>query len=179
MIQGEIDPARAAMEEIHRRLRTGLECYAFRLCGNHEDAYDAVQKTFQQFWEQRVRHDTSVPLRPWVFGICRNCCHEVMRSRKWVQKGSSPEGLDVSDPSDDLIDLVMRDEWNQAFWACLGDLNQEDRELLLASAATSLRKLAAAQEKGHTALTARFGRLRKRLNSCMDRKGFPILRSRQ
>jgi RNA polymerase sigma-70 factor (ECF subfamily) len=114
--------------DLHKRAVFGL---ALRLVGP-SDAADASQEAFLRAFQRLSTFDPSQPLRPWLLGIARNACIDMLRRR-----GRQPEPIEMDvathiagdDPSpDDAIDTRSQ---SRRVEAALGSLPQNQREALL------------------------------------------------
>lgn len=91
------------------------------------DAQDLVQETFLHV--HRARHDfrTGVPLRPWIFTIARNLCHD--HGRRQLRRPEAFIELESCRAPDGSPDLAVA-ERAQALGRALDRLPDGDRHLL-------------------------------------------------
>jgi RNA polymerase sigma factor (sigma-70 family) len=70
--------------------------YARALLGSRHDAEDAVQQAALRGWERIAQYDVARPFAGWWFAVLRNCCLDLLRTRK----ASRTETLEGFDPPD-------------------------------------------------------------------------------
>ena len=71
-----------AFEMLADQYRDSLQGQAYRILRNSEDASDAVQETLIKAMRALPNFRPGKPVAPWLSRICRNCCMDILRSRK-------------------------------------------------------------------------------------------------
>jgi len=158
-------------DRVYRDCGTAVLGYALRRCDSREDALDVVAETFAIAWRRR----TDLPpdpgeVRPWLFGIARNCLANSLRSTG--RAGRLGERLAASFAPGAVPDpAVLHEQSADAgrVRAALLELSDEDRELLTLIAWEGLTPAQAAAALGLTAGTARvrLHRARGRLRAAL------------
>src|ERR1700736_2885122 len=72
----------AAFELIVHRHYQLLWRDAQALLGNPEEAEEAVSKAFEKAFRRLDQYRGDASLSTWLVSICRNCCKDLLRSRK-------------------------------------------------------------------------------------------------
>jgi RNA polymerase sigma-70 factor (ECF subfamily) len=123
-----------------------VQCYAkavMRVCGNMlrgilgDDAVDdIVQDIFIKVCDALPRFRPGAPVRPWLFGIVRRHCLQVLRNH-WNRRRLLHEqqrkiaAANHRDPLDSLDDDTMAQETHTLIQYGLTQLRKRDRELLV------------------------------------------------
>ncbi len=63
---------RRPVEALMEQYGSNLYIAAFNICGNAQDAEDAVQDTFLQYWRLNKDYETEQHLRAWLFRVTVN-----------------------------------------------------------------------------------------------------------
>ncbi|SDE99838.1 RNA polymerase sigma-70 factor, ECF subfamily [Blastococcus aurantiacus] len=119
-------------EEVYRTTGTAVLGYALRRCGSREDALDVVAETFAVAWRRRADLPPDPDeVRPWLFGIARNCLANSLRSagrsgRLGERLAAAFEPGAVPDPA--VIHERSADA--RRVREALKQLPEEDRELI-------------------------------------------------
>ncbi len=94
-------------QDAFRRLMEKYQDYIFDLCfrvlANAQDAEDAAQETFLQFYRNLSRYKTEFKLSNWLYTIALNLCRKKLRRKKIVRFFSldhSRPGWDEDTPQD-------------------------------------------------------------------------------
>lgn len=97
-------------EQLMNRYRQPAYGIALGLTGNHDDAMDAVQKSFLRVHRSLGRFRLEEPFFPWLYRIVRNTALNQRRDEKrhqgdlpleWVTKpASGPDGLAAAEAAD-------------------------------------------------------------------------------
>jgi len=72
----------SAFEEIYTLHVSRMKSIAMNMLRNRSDAEDAVQETFLRIHRAVRGFDQGAPLKPWIYRILINCCHDLGRKRK-------------------------------------------------------------------------------------------------
>lgn len=87
-----------AFGKLVRRYELPLFNYLRRMTGNSAEAEDVFQETMLRLYRSRDRYDPASRLRPWLYRIATNCCHDRMRylRRRLGVSLDSPSGSNES-----------------------------------------------------------------------------------
>ncbi len=102
----------------------GLMGYAYRICGERNEAEDAVQEAFLRLWKQRNR--VNAPgVKSWLYTcVYRILIDNYRKSRRVDHPGELPES---ENPTDFYSEYDSREIVNRA----LGDLSQVQRSIVV------------------------------------------------
>ncbi len=75
----------------------------FRIMANEDDTRDILQDTYLKIWEKRKSIKTEESLKPYLWKIAVNKCHDQLRKRKIRYEEKSIE-------NDSVINAIMSDE---------------------------------------------------------------------
>ncbi len=117
-----------ALMERYRRQAYGI---ALGLCGNHDDAMDAVQKAFIRIHRSLGRFRLGAPFFPWLYRIVRNAALNQRRDEK-RHRGEMPLEW-VTRPADDPnpLEAAVADDLAVRLWAGIQGLSPELREVFM------------------------------------------------
>jgi len=111
--------------------------FAYRLCGNREDADDLVQDAFVRAFKSFERYKRALPFKNWLFRIMSNRFVDTLRSKpppivsldapRLIGQGDEELPLDVVDPNGDASTSLMADALNEELERALAALNPEFR----------------------------------------------------
>ena len=89
-------PAADLFEQNIRRCSDKAYNFAYRLCGNEQDARDLVQEAFSHALEHIARYDPKRPFEPWLNRILRNIYLDSVRryERKHVVSLDGPSPIE-------------------------------------------------------------------------------------
>ena len=147
--------------EIHR--------YVLSLLPDRMLADDVVQETNLVLWRKAAEYDPAQPFLPWAFTIA---LYQVKAARR-------DAGRDRHVFDDSLVELLAAEcreehqgDLDQALEKCLQELPERQRQLILERYApgSSVQDLAAARKQTPTALSLSLMRIRKALETCIERK---------
>jgi RNA polymerase sigma-70 factor (ECF subfamily) len=147
--------------EIHR--------YILSLLPDRMLADDVAQETNLVLWRKAAEYDPAQPFLPWAFTIA---LYQVKAARR-------DAGRDRHVFDDSLVEILAAEcreesagELEQALERCLHELTQRQRELILARYApgSSVQHLAEQRGQTPTALSLALMRIRKALETCIERK---------
>ena len=147
--------------EIHR--------YILSLLPDRMLADDVAQETNLVLWRKAAEYDPAQPFLPWAFTIA---LYQVKAARR-------DAGRDRHVFDDSLVELLAAEcredhpgDLDQALEKCLQELPVRQRDLILARYApgSSVQELAAARNQTPTALSLALMRIRKALETCIERK---------
>jgi RNA polymerase sigma-70 factor (ECF subfamily) len=125
-----------AWNHLLRQHERPLYVYIAEVIGNGSQALDIVQETL----ESAVRHVGSLrddaKFASWLFGIAHQKCIQHWRRQRRNESvftdrsddlGPCPEGVEVDDP----FSLLVRQERQTAFYACIDRLPEPQRAIVL------------------------------------------------
>ena len=147
--------------EIHR--------YVLSLLPNRMLADDVVQETNLVLWRKAAEYDPAQPFLPWALTIA---LYQVKAARR-------DAGRDRHVFDDSLVEILASEcreeqsgELEHALERCLQELPEKQRQLILARYApgSSVQDLAAERKQSPTALSLALMRIRKALETCIERK---------
>jgi RNA polymerase sigma-70 factor (ECF subfamily) len=148
--------------EIHR--------YVLSLLPDRMLADDVVQETNLVLWRKAAEYDPAQPFLPWALTIA---LYQVKAARR-------DAGRDRHVFDDSLVEVLATecredhhtDALEQALEKCLQELPERQRQLILARYApgSSVQDLAAARKQTPTALSLSLMRIRRALETCIERK---------
>ena len=140
-------PSSQEFQELYRRYGPAVRLRCRAICGNTEDADEALQETFLKAWRARHRFDGRHPLA-WLQVIGRNASLELLRrKRPW----RSDPHLWLNTPDPGLVSQAVRLE------ACrlLDNFNSEDAAILRLRYAEDWRIHEIAEHMGSSQRTIR------------------------
>ena len=133
------------MAELERFIREYAERafqFAFRLCGNAEEAKELTQEAFFRLIRKWDQYDPSQPLEGWFLTVLRNVYYDGLRRHERSRTvpldapllRSEPEGLSyadlLADGSEALLDKIERREAGSRIQEALELLSAEHRAVL-------------------------------------------------
>lgn len=126
-LEGDLRGFEALMER-YRRQAYGI---ALGLCGNHDDAMDAVQKAFIRIHRSLGRFRLGSPFFPWLYRIVRNAALNQRRDEKRHQGEVPLEWVTrpASEPSP--LEATIADDLAQRLWTGIEALSPELREVFM------------------------------------------------
>jgi RNA polymerase sigma-70 factor (ECF subfamily) len=143
--------------------------YIFTLLPDRMLADDVAQETNLVLWRKAAEYDPAQPFLPWALTIA---FYQVKAARR----DASRDRHVFDDSLVELLAAECRDEPNadleQALEKCLQELPERQRDLILARYApgSSVQGLAAERQQTPTALSLALMRIRKALETCIERK---------
>jgi len=149
--------------EIHR--------YVLSLLPDRMLADDVVQETNLVLWRKAAEYDPAQPFLPWALTIA---LYQVKAARR-------DAGRDRHVFDDSLVEILAAEgreaepqagDLEKALETCLQELPEKQRQLILARYApgSSVQELAAERSQTPTALSLSLMRIRKALETCIERK---------
>lgn len=147
--------------EIHR--------YVLSLLPNRMLADDVVQETNLVLWRKASEYDPAQAFLPWALTIA---LYQVKAARR-------DAGRDRHVFDDSLVEVLAAEcleehagDLEHALEKCLQELPEKQRQLILARYApgSSVQDLAAERQQSPTALSLALMRIRKALETCIERK---------
>ncbi len=103
---------RPPVETLIEKYRHNLYAAAFSACGNAQDAEDAVQETFVQYWSYKKEFESDEHVRAWLLRVAINQAKNLSSSffrRKAVPLEEYMATLSFeSESSSELFEAVMR-----------------------------------------------------------------------
>lgn len=134
---GDVDAFETLIHQYERKVYN----LAYRLTGNHEDASDMAQEAFVRVYVKLPEFRGESSFSTWLFRIASNACLDEIRKRK-RQKVTSlqnpyelGEGEELerqyADEADGPEELLARKETRAAVQACIADLDDEYRVVVV------------------------------------------------
>ena len=166
-------PARVddLFEAAYRTSGTAVLGYALRRSASREDALDVVAETFAVAWRRRTDLPADVQeVRPWLFGIARNCLANAARSSHRAGRLGERLAHSLADAVPDPATLHEQRADGHRVRRALRQLSDADRELVTLIAWEGLTPAQAATVLGLSAGTARvrLHRARSRLRAALS-----------
>lgn len=130
---------RAAFGRLADLLEPRAMGYARMLTGSDDDAMDLTQECWLRMWKARESWDESAPVAPWFHRILRNLCishlrsQERLREKDALRTGAAEDGeadYELAGPAPEPPAHLAGEESARAFWAAVGTLGFNDREIL-------------------------------------------------
>jgi RNA polymerase sigma-70 factor (ECF subfamily) len=119
------------LEVLIERYRRQAYAVALGLCGNHDDAMDAVQKAFIRIMGALPRFQLGMPFFPWLYRIVRNAALNQRRDEK-RHKGEVPlEWVRRSDGRPGPLEETLAADLRQRLWDGIQGLSVEQREVFM------------------------------------------------
>jgi len=114
-----------------RRYQGRAYAIALGLCGNHDDAMDAVQKAFIRIHRALPRFRLGEPFFPWFYRIVRNASLNQKRDET-RHRGEMPlEWVKRSDGRPSPLQEAEAEELKRRLWSGIEELSDELREVFL------------------------------------------------
>jgi len=183
MAQGQIEKgalghelAQIQFSRLYREQGRAILAYALRRVDDREDAADVVAETFLIAWRRLAEVPAGAEARLWLYAVARRTIANLHRSerRRTRLGGRLAESLRTElatqpAPSDEAAEALR----------AMGELGEEDRELLLLVAWEGLSPSEAARVIGVSSLAARsrLHRARRRLKALIEGSKPPAHRS--
>ena len=115
-------------EDLMTRYRNRAYGVALSLTGNHDDAMDAMQKSFIRVHRSLGRFRQDEPFFPWLYRIVRNTALNQRRDEK-RHRGEVPlEWVHESDGRPDPLEETMVGDLKERLWNGIQELPPEMRE---------------------------------------------------
>src|SRR2546423_8233692 len=84
----------AAFEALYERHHRGILAFCRHMLGSSHDAEEAVQQSFTAAYADLADGERPSALRPWLYGISRHRCLEILRRRRTeAEAEESPDGV--------------------------------------------------------------------------------------
>lgn len=153
------------------RHQPDLHRYVLSLLPDRMLADDVVQETNLVLWRKAAEYDPAQPFLPWALTIA---WYQVKAARR-------DSGRDRHVFDDSLVEILAVEhreaeadagDVEAALEKCLGELSESNRRLILAryQPGASVQDLAAERQQTPTALSLVLLRIRKALETCIERK---------
>lgn len=125
-----------AMDEILKRYKNPIYCFAYRLMGNASEAEDIAQEVFLRLHQHRAEYRPIGKFRTWLFSIAHNLCISSIRKRKWLtlwpRKFDEPEELaDFQSPDPSPGEQAATNEIQDVVKRCIQGLPFLQKEALI------------------------------------------------
>jgi RNA polymerase sigma-70 factor (ECF subfamily) len=152
------------------RHQPDLHRYILSLLPDRMLADDVVQETNLVLWRKAAEYDPAQPFLPWALTIA---FFQMKAARR-------DAGRDRHVFNDSLVEILAAEhpaettggDLEAALEKCLGELSENNRRLILAryQPGASVQELAAERKQTPTALSLALLRIRKALETCIERK---------
>lgn len=117
----------AGFDHLMARYQSRAYGIALSLTGNHDDAMDAMQKSFIRIHRSLDRFRLDEPFFPWLFRIVRNTSLNQKRNEKRHQGACPLEWVTAPDGRADPLAETMAGDLRERLWSAIQDLPAEKR----------------------------------------------------
>jgi RNA polymerase sigma-70 factor, ECF subfamily len=164
--------AQVQFGRLYREHGRAILAYALRRAGDPEDAADVVAETFLIAWRRLSDVPAGDRARLWLYGVARRVLANRYRAKQ--RRTQLGDRLAESLRTELATHASPRGEAAEALRA-MGELSEEDRELLLLVSWEELSPGEAARVLGISALAARsrLHRARRRLRTLLEERESP------
>jgi len=152
---------------------------AFRVLGEYQSADDATQEAFISAYKS-IRSFRGGSFRAWLLRIVTNACYDELRRKK--RRPTTPlEPVDdegdeiespnwIADPGESPEDNIARGELANAIQACLDQLSEDFRVVVVLVDVQGLDYIEASQVIGKPlgTIKSRLARARSRMRECLQ-----------
>jgi RNA polymerase sigma-70 factor (ECF subfamily) len=150
----------AAFAALVERHQTAAFNFAYRYLGDYDEATDAAQNGFVQFFLSLPDLDLDHPIKPWLFRTIRNRCIDALRQRRTVSLSTgdedAPHAEDQLADTDPLPDeIVERGDLQQLLSAAIRRLPDRYRDVVALRYTTDMTFGQLAEALGIPETTAR------------------------
>ena len=118
-------------EHLMNRYRQPAYGIALGLTGNHDDAMDAVQKSFLRIHRSLRRFRLEEPFFPWMYRIVRNTALNQRRDEKRHQGDIPLEYVDRADAAPDALAAAEATDLRERLGRALAELPEEMRTVFV------------------------------------------------
>jgi RNA polymerase sigma-70 factor, ECF subfamily len=126
-----LDGDAAGFETLMTRYRQQAYGIALGLCGNHDDAMDAVQKAFIRLHRSLPRFRLGQPFFPWFYRIVRNAALNQRRDER-RHRGDVPlEWVDRPSSGPTPLEAAEAEQLKARLWEGIQRLSPELREVFV------------------------------------------------
>ncbi|HQX50794.1 MAG TPA: sigma-70 family RNA polymerase sigma factor [Planctomycetaceae bacterium] len=160
-----------AVAQFYREHSRELWALFYAMCSDPERAYDAVQESFLRYYD--YKGEPVRDLRAWLLRVGQNWLRDVAR-----KKSSSCRLLpgldDFAGQRNSEEDLLLLSERQEQIRGALGELNEDDRKVLVMkySMDWSAAQMATVMDCSAAAIDMRLSRARRRLAEILVERGF-------
>lgn len=161
-----------ALQQLHQRHAAAAHAFARRVCGQDDDADDAVAEAFVEVWRQAGRFAGQSSVRTWLLGIVRHKALDALRRREPLASlDDEDDPIDLPDPADGPYEQLARKQQAQVLIACLEQLPLPQRECLHLALQEGLRLRDIAQIQGvpDNTVATRIHHAKRKLRDCVAR----------
>jgi RNA polymerase sigma-70 factor (ECF subfamily) len=122
----------AAFQRLYEATRAKLYGVVLRILKRHDLTEEVVQDAYVKIWASAARFDPSVasPIT-WMATIARNRAIDLVRKRGEISIEEEPEAMDVAADMPNPLAAREMTEDLQRLTACLGQLDEERKQLVL------------------------------------------------
>lgn len=126
-----LDGDATGFEALMMRYRRQAHGIALGLCGNHDDAMDAVQKAFIRLHRTLPRFRLGQPFFPWFYRIVRNAALNQRRDERRHQGDVPLDWVDRPSAEDSPLAAAEADQLRTMLWEGIQQLSPELREVFV------------------------------------------------
>lgn len=131
---------REAFDRLVERYSTQIYNFAYRMCGNHEDAQDIYQEAFIHAFKGIKNFRSDAAFSTWLYRIVRNVYLDEQKRRRSRSHVSLEESIDtdngsitrdVQDDGPSLDEIVQRNQRCRAVHQAIAQLPLRQREVIV------------------------------------------------
>lgn len=154
---------REALTALYNELHGAIYGYAYSLVGNKHDAEDVLHDCFLAIVKSVGGYQSNGTPKAWIFTIAKNLCLQKLRERKKADLPTPEEWSTLPDKDDTADDrLTVR--------ACLTQLSEEDRQIVVLHAVSGFRhrEIAAFLDMPLSTVLSKYNRALKKLKAILS-----------
>jgi RNA polymerase sigma-70 factor (ECF subfamily) len=127
----------SAFDELQRRWDRKIQGAVYRLMGSEDEARDLCQETFLKAYRALRGFKREARFSSWLYQIALNVCRDRMRRKKKNRGLVSLDEMDENGtplparPGPSALDLVEASDLARAVSAAVGELSDEQREVIV------------------------------------------------
>ena len=114
------------LTEIYEKYYNDIYLYALSMCRNHHSAQEICSDTF--FKAMVSYTDETVPIKPWLLRVCRNCAIDRWRKARKTDDRELDENLPIC--TEGPISQILKKEEHQQLYQAIRKLPQAYQEVL-------------------------------------------------
>ncbi len=158
-----------AFKEFYSRTVRPVYSYILSLTKNRHEAEDVLQDTYLKIWTGAGDYRPQGKPLAWVFTIARNLCY--MKFREQKLHGDAPLDLEGREEGQ-ICDEIEQAGDRELLLNALGELKEEDRQVVLLHAAAGMkhREVAQALQLPLATVLSKYNRSMKRLQQFLGRQ---------
>lgn len=159
-----------AFKEFYSRTVRPVYSYILSLTKNRHEAEDVLQDTYLKIWTGAGDYRPQGKPLAWVFTIARNLCYMKFREQK-LHGDTAPMDLEGREEGQ-VCDEIEQAGNRELLLKALGELKEQDRQVVLLHAAAGMkhREVAQALQLPLATVLSKYNRSMKRLQQFLGRQ---------